>query len=148
MEQQSTQHDDRELNASESGREASTSSTKRSAPLNAQGTVNSQGKVVNIRTQQQLNVHLMDPKSFEDVQEATLQLRSGKPVVVNMSEIEKELAQRLLDFISGSVFALDGQIQKVGHMIYLLTPSNVGITGDHRNEETRSRGYQFAWMRG
>ena len=71
---------------------------------------------------------------FEESQEIANHLRSKKPVVVNLEKLEKEMARRVIDFVSGAVYALGGSIQKVAGGIFLIAPYNVDIMGDVRDE--------------
>lgn len=97
------------------------------------------GKVVNIHTTTQLKVVILQPENFEDAQEICDSLKSKKPVVVNLEEMDVETARRVIDFLSGSVYALDGNIQKVSNGIFLVAPYNVDIMGNFR-DELRSKG--------
>lgn len=104
-----------------------------------------QSKVVNIHSTSQFKVVIMQPESFDDAQDICDHLKSKKPVVVNLEDIEKELAQRIIDFLSGSVYALDGNIQKVSNGIFLIAPNNVDIMSDFK-EEFKNKG-AFPWMK-
>lgn len=106
-----------------------------------------QGKVVNIHTQQQFKVVIMNPENFEDAREITEHLKNKKPVVINLIEIEKDFAQRILDFLSGGVCALDGSIQKVAQGIFVVAPNNVDIMGEFK-DELRNKSALFPWVRG
>jgi cell division inhibitor SepF len=106
-----------------------------------------QGKVVNIHTQQQFKVVVMNPENFEDAREITEHLKNKKPVVINLIEIEKEFAQRILDFLSGAVCSLDGSIQKVAQGIFVVAPNNVDIMGEFK-DELRNKSALFPWVRG
>ena len=104
-----------------------------------------QGKVVNIHSSAQFKVVIMQPENFDDAQDICDHLKNKKPVIVNLEEIEKESAQRIVDFLSGSVYALDGQIQKVSNGIFLIAPCNVDIMSDFKNE-FRNKGV-FPWVK-
>lgn len=92
------------------------------------------GKVVNIHTTTQLKVVVLQPTSYNDSQDIADHLKSKKPVVVNLERLEKPDARKMVDFLSGAVYALDGSMQKVANGILLLAPYNVGIMGDFSNE--------------
>ena len=64
-------------------------------------------------------------------------------MVINLEAVERNAAQRIVDFLSGAVYALDGNIQKVANGIFLIAPYNVGIMGDFK-DELRSKGI-FPW---
>lgn len=92
------------------------------------------GKVVNIHTTTQLKVVVIQPLTYSDSQDIADHLKSKKPVVVNLEKVEKDVARRIVDFLSGAVYALDGSMQKVSNGILLLAPYNVGIMGDFSDE--------------
>ena len=101
------------------------------------------GKIVNIHTTTQLKVVVVQPVAFEDSKEIADHLKTKKPVVVNMEQTDPEMIRRMIDFISGVVYAIDGGIQKISKVILLVTPYNVEITGDLQ-DELRSKGL-FPW---
>ncbi len=87
-------------------------------------------KVVNIRTATQLQVVIVTPNRFEEVSDIAEQLRDKRAVVLNLETCDKEVARRLVDFLSGCAYALDGKIKKIALSTYLITPYNVDIVGD------------------
>ena len=91
-------------------------------------------QVVSIHTQKQMRVVVMEPNSFEEAQNIADQLKSRRPVIVNLENAEKTLAKRVVDFISGTTYALNGNMQKVGNGIFLFVPNNVDISGEMRDE--------------
>ncbi|MGI5838414.1 MAG: cell division protein SepF [bacterium] len=90
--------------------------------------------VVNLHTQMQGKVVLIEPLSFDEVQSIVDQLKNHKSIIVNVETIEKELAKRMVDFLSGATYALGGNMQKVSSGIFLFVPSNIEITGSMRDE--------------
>ena len=104
-----------------------------------------QNKIVNIHSSNQFKVVVVQPDDFDDAKEICDHLKNKKPVVINLENMDKEPAQRIVDFLSGSVYALDGSIQKVATSILLIAPNNVDVTGDFR-DELRSRGV-FPWLK-
>lgn len=91
-------------------------------------------KVVNIHTTTQLKVVIIQPTAYSDAQEIADHLKSKKPVVVNLEKLDKDVAVKIVNFLSGAVYALDGSMQKVSNGILLLAPYNVGIMGDFGEE--------------
>ena len=79
---------------------------------------------------------LYKPMSYEDSQTIVDNLRARKPVILNMVDLERETAQRVLDFIAGSVYALNGTIRKVEFGIFVIVPSNMTLIGS--GEDTAS----------
>lgn len=104
-----------------------------------------QNKVVNINAASQFKVVIMQPDKFEDAQDICDHLKNKKPIVINLENVEKEEAQRVIDFLSGAVYALDGNIQKVANGIFLIAPYNVDIMGDFK-DELKNRGV-FSWAK-
>ena len=87
-------------------------------------------KVVNIHTTAQMQVVLVKPDRFDNVSEIAEHLRSKHAVVLNLEATNKDIARRLVDFLSGCAYALDGKIKKIAISTYIITPYNVDIVGD------------------
>lgn len=79
--------------------------------------------------QSQAKVMLIEPHSYDEVQEIADQLKNRKAVVINLQRIPRDQAKRIVDFLSGTVYAIGGDIQKLGSEIFLCTPDNVNVTG-------------------
>ena len=88
------------------------------------------GKVVNIHTTAVLQVVLVKPDRFDMVSEVAEHLREKRAVVLNLESTNKDVARRLVDFLSGCAYALDGKIKKVAVSTYIITPYNVDLMGD------------------
>ena len=80
-----------------------------------------------------MEVCVIKPSSMEDAREIADTLVQGATVILNLEGIDVELAQRIIDFTSGSCYSLGGSLQKVSSYIFLLGPHNVDITGDLQN---------------
>ncbi len=100
------------------------------------------GKVVNIHTTAQMQVVLVKPERFDSVSEIADHLRDRRAVVLNLEAANKDVARRLVDFLSGCAYALDGKIKKVAMSTYIITPYNVDIVGD-LVEELENSGMYF-----
>ena len=87
-------------------------------------------KVVNIHTTTQLQVVLVNPSRFENASEIADHLRDKRTVVLNLEQTDKNIARRLIDFLSGVAYANEGTIKKVALSTYIITPYNVEILGD------------------
>ncbi len=87
-------------------------------------------KVVNIHATTQLAVVLVKPERFENAADIADHLRDKRTVVLNLENTNKDIARRLLDFLSGVAYAQDGKIKKVAVSTYLITPYNVDLMGD------------------
>ena len=98
-------------------------------------------KVVNIHTTAQLQVVLVKPDRFDNVSEIAEHLRDKHAVVLNLEQTNKDVARRLVDFLSGCAYALDGKIKKVAISTYIITPYNVDIVGDLIDELENSGMY-------
>ena len=94
-------------------------------------------KVVNIHTTAQLSVVVMTPENFEEAKDIADYLKNKSPVVINLEALEKEVTRRIVDFLSGAVYAVEGNIQRISNGIFLITPYNVSILGDFRDELRR-----------
>ena len=86
-------------------------------------------QVVNISSGKQ-QVVLFRPTSFNDTSKAADDLRAKKAVIVNMENVDKAMARRVVDFLSGCVYALDGDVKKIAQSAYLFCPHNMDIVGD------------------
>ena len=73
---------------------------------------------------------LFEPRSFDEAEEIARHLKSRRAAVVNLHKLQRDYAQRTIDFLTGVVVALDGSIQKIGHNVILCTPKNVGVDGE------------------
>lgn len=104
-----------------------------------------QNKVVNIHSASSFKVVVTQPETFDDAQSACDHLKNKKPVIVNLEELDKDLAQRIIDFLSGAVYGLDGNIQKVSNGIFVVAPNNVDIMGDFK-DELRNKA-AFPWVK-
>ena len=93
--------------------------------------VRGRGNVVNLHAVRSAGaqVILCEPRSYEETQEIADHLRNRRAVVVNLHRVTPEMAKRIVDFLSGTVYAIDGLIQKVGPQIFLCTPDNVEVHG-------------------
>lgn len=87
-------------------------------------------KVVNIHATAQLKVVLVKPERFENASEIADHLREKRTVVLNLESTNKDVARRLVDFLSGVAYAGDGKIKKVAANTYIITPYSVDIMGD------------------
>jgi len=87
-------------------------------------------KVVNINATTSLQVVLARPERFEQAMELADHLREKRAVVINMEACDKALTRRVVDFLSGCAYALDGRVKKVAVSTFLATPCNVDIVGD------------------
>ncbi|BFK88835.1 cell division protein SepF [Pseudoflavonifractor sp. DSM 107456] len=110
-------------------------SERKSAPKKESASFNLEperrsNKVVNIHTTTQLQVVLVKPDRFENAAEIADHLREKRTVVLNLEQTNKEIARRLLDFLSGVAYANEGKIKKVALSTYIITPYNVDILGD------------------
>lgn len=91
-------------------------------------------KVVNINATAQLQVVLVKPERFDDSSAVADHLNAKRTVVLNLESANKDVARRILDFLSGVAYANDGQIKKVANCTFIITPYNVGLMGDLLDE--------------
>lgn len=80
-----------------------------------------------------MEVCVIKPTSMEDAREITETLLSNRTVVLNMEGLDMDIAQRIIDFASGSCFAINGNLQKIANYIFIITPATVDISGDFQN---------------
>lgn len=89
---------------------------------------------------------ISQPTTFEQSDEICAFLKEKKSVIVNLEYVNKDVARRIVDFISGGVYALDGYIQKVSNAIFLVAPSNYEITNEMAREEMKSK-LSVSWLK-
>lgn len=102
-------------------------------------------KVVNIHTNASAKVTITKPTAYEEATEICDALKNRRIVLVNTASLEIKIAQRLLDFISGSCYALGGELQEIEKGVYILSPSNVEVTSDLKNELSSKA--LFSWSK-
>ena len=99
-----------------------------------------------------LRVIVIEPKSFDDAQQVANCLREKRPVVINFENTDADAAKRIIDFISGTTYALNGEIKKVGRgeikkvgrNVFLCAPSNVNVT---YTEEEKKVSAEMPWLK-
>jgi len=104
------------------------------------------GKVVSMPQPQQVRMVITQPTSFEQSEEICNYLKEKKSIIVNLEYVNKDVARRIIDFISGAVHALDGHIQKVSNAIFLVAPVNYEIASDLAREEIKNK-LSVSWLR-
>ena len=103
---------------------------EKSAPSAPDFRRSTNNKVVNINATTQLSVVLVKPERYDNAPEIADHLRERRTVVINLEQTNKEVARRLIDFLSGVAYAQEGKIKKVANSTYMITPYNVDILGD------------------
>ena len=104
-------------------------------------------KVVSMpQSSQAIRMVISQPTTFEQSDEICSFLKEKKSVIVNLEYVNKDVARRIVDFISGGVYALDGYIQKVSNSIFLVAPSNYEITNEMAREEMKSK-LSVSWLK-
>ena len=88
------------------------------------------GQVVSMATGAKQEVVLFRPTSFNDTSKAADDLRSRKAVVLNLENVDKAMSRRVVDFLSGCVYALDGNVKKIAQSAYIFCPHNMDVVGD------------------
>ena len=105
------------------------------------------GKVVPLNAQgQPVKMVISQPTTFEQSEEICSLLKEKKSVIVNLEYVNKDVARRIVDFISGGVYALDGHIQKISNSIFLIAPMNYEITNEMAREEIKSK-LSVSWLK-
>ena len=104
-------------------------------------------KVVPMPQQSQaIKMVISQPTTFEQSEEICSLLKEKKSVIVNLEYVSKEVARRIVDFISGGVYALDGHIQKISNSIFLIAPMNYEITNEMAREEIKNK-LSVSWLK-
>ncbi|MFS1513459.1 cell division protein SepF [Chengkuizengella sp. SCS-71B] len=92
-------------------------------------TKNAKNNVVSIHSNKNSRVVLNEPRTYEETQEIANHIKSRRAVIVNLQRVRSDQAMRIVDFLSGTVYALNGSISKIGSNIFLCTPDSVEIEG-------------------
>lgn len=103
-------------------------------------------KVVNMPQTQQVKMVISQPTTFEQSEEICQYLKERKSCIVNLEYVNKDVARRIVDFISGGVYALDAHIQKVSNSIFLVAPTNYEISNEMGREEMKSK-LSVSWLK-
>lgn len=104
------------------------------------------GKIVNMPQVQSVKMVITQPTSFEQSEEICNYLKEKKSIIVNLEYVNKDVARRIIDFLSGAVHALDGYIQKVSNSIFLIAPANYDIESDLAREELKNK-LSVSWLK-
>lgn len=103
-------------------------------------------KVVAMPQPQQVKMVISQPTTFDQAEDICDLLKEKQSVIVNLEYVNKDVARRIVDFVSGGVYALDGYIQKVSNSIFLAAPSNYEITNEMAREEIKSK-LSVSWLK-
>lgn len=114
---------------------------------NSSNQVSSNTKIIPmVSTASASKMVITQPVCFDDVKEIGEHLKEKKSVIVNLETVNKEDHRRIVDFISGATYVLDGSIQKISTLIYLVTPKTIEIQNDIERAQYRNK-LPFTWMK-
>ena len=99
------------------------------------------GQVLNMSSGTKQEVVLVHAQTFEDAAKAADELRRKRAVILNMENVDKALTRRVVDFLSGAVYAMDGHVKKVAQATYLFCPHNMDVVGDLENIQSEVQSY-------
>lgn len=103
-------------------------------------------KVVSMPQTQQVRMVISQPTTFEQAEEICDYLKDRKSIIVNLEYVNKDIARRIVDVMSGAVHALDGHIQKISNSIFLIAPTNYEISNEMAREEIKNR-LSVSWLK-
>ena len=103
-------------------------------------------KVVNMPQVQQIKMVISQPTTFDQAEDICDLLKEKQSVIVNLEYVNKDIARRIIDVVSGAVHALDGHIQKVSNSIFLIAPFNYEITNEMAREEIKNK-LSVSWLK-
>ena len=107
---------------------------------------NKKNKVVGMPGVQQVKVIISQPNSFEQSEEICEHLKEKKSIIVNLEYVNKDVARRIIDFISGAEYALDGNIQMISNSIFLVAPYNYEITNEILKDDIKNK-VSVSWIK-
>lgn len=103
-------------------------------------------KIVSMPQPQAVKMVITQPTNFDQSQEICNYLKERKSVILNLEYVNKDVARRIVDFLSGATYALDGHIQKVSNSIFLVAPVNYDISSDLAREELKNK-LSVSWLK-
>ena len=103
-------------------------------------------KVVSMPQAQQVRMVISQPTTFDQAEDKCDKLKEKQSVIVNLEYVNKDIARRIIDVVSGAVHALDGHIQKVSNSIFLIAPYNYEITNEMAREEIKNK-LSVSWLK-
>ena len=103
-------------------------------------------KVVNINPENQIRMIIAKPTNFDQTEEICECLKEKKSIIVNLEYVNKDVARRIVDFMSGAVQALNGHIEKISNSIFLFAPFNYEISNETTREELKNK-LSVSWLK-
>lgn len=110
------------------------------------GFFSKRNKVVNMPQTHQVRMVISQPTSFEQAEEICTYLKNRKSVIVNLEYVNKDVARRIVDVMSGAVHALDGHIQKISNSIFLIAPTYYEISTEMARDEIKNK-LSVSWLK-
>ena len=107
---------------------------------------NKKSKVVGKPGMQQVKVVISQPSTFEQSEEICEHLKEKKSVIMNLEYVNKDVARRIIDFVGGAAYALDGNMQKISNSIFLVAPFNYEITNEVMKEDIKNK-LSVSWIK-
>ena len=111
---------------------------------NYSNNINNNSKIVSLKKnkrkkERELNLIFYHPESYNEVKKIVDDLKSGNPVILNLEQIDNKQARRLIDFISGAIYGLNGNVKKIASNVFLFTPKNIKIDGEKLNKVIKNK---------
>lgn len=108
--------------------------------------INKGSKIVNMPQTHQVRMVISQPTTFEQAEEICTYLKNRKSVIVNLEYVNKDVARRIVDVMSGAVHALDGHIQKISNSIFLIAPTYYEISTEMARDEIKNK-LSVSWLK-
>jgi cell division inhibitor SepF len=93
--------------------------------------------VFNLHTHRPMEIVVLEPRSFDEARAGADHLKVRRPVIVNLRDVDRDLARRVVDFVCGVTYAVDGQMQRIGDEIFLFTPNTVTVMAETARDDQR-----------
>ncbi len=100
----------------------------------------SRAQIRPVSSTKQGRVHVVEPRNFNDAQRIADKFKINTPVILNLQQVDANLSKRVIDFVSGLTYAMDGGIQKVAEKVFLLTPKNTEVS-DEEKKRLKQKGF-------
>lgn len=109
-----------------------------------EGNQSKKAQILSLHTSKQLRVVVLEPTSFEESEAIASHLKGRRQVIVNFENTDREAAQRIIDFICGACYALEGHVQKVADDVFLFAPSNIDIANETKRQSEQH--FPIPWL--
>ena len=107
------------------------------APADGEEPRRRRAPVLSLHAHRQMEIVVQEPRTFDEARTAADHLKARRPVIINLGQVDRDLAKRIVDFTCGVVYAVEGTMQRIGDQIFLFAPSTVTVMAESVRDEAR-----------